>query len=298
MTLDDFAYECAGLGTNCLDGGTTADTYDVSVITGAQGAGTVDVAFYLVTESGMTAVKAVSDSGMTRMIQTLQTIYGRAGLCLGTVTFHDVQDWAKTKYAAGVDATKTEPCDDLDQMFTLSEAGNTLNFFLVDDIVQPSGNQTFHVAGIDGSIPGPSSFGGTVKSGAVVNGASIGKGTCGSAFDFLNCGSDEVAYIAAHEGGHWMGLFHVTERFGQVFDPLSDSGRCVCTSCVTGTRLANCVETNPNSTTPTTVIGSDCNKGGQCDGSQYLMFWLIDETSVGNFSAQQGHVVRDNPVVQ
>jgi hypothetical protein len=70
---------------------------------------------------------------------------------------------------------------------------------------------------------------------------------------------------------------------------------------VTGTRLTNCEETNPNTNSPTFMVGSDCNKGPfvpQCDGSQLLMFWLIDRTSVGNVSSHQSQVMRLNPLVR
>ena len=35
-----------------------------------------------------------------------------------------------------------------------------------------------------------------------------------------------------------------------------------------------------------------------CGGGDNLMFWEIDNNSTGNLSAQQGQVVRSNPVVQ
>ena len=57
-------------------------------------------------------------------------------------------------------------------MFTLSVAGNQLNFFLTGSFVTKSQGQV-RVAGIDGTIPGPSAFGGTIHSGAVVNGADL-----------------------------------------------------------------------------------------------------------------------------
>jgi hypothetical protein len=46
------------------------------------------------------------------------------------------------------------------------------------------------------------------------------------------------------------------------------------------------------------VFGPNCSAGGSCDGSQYLMFWIIDNSSVGAFSPQQAQIVRANPVVR
>jgi hypothetical protein len=300
--VSDFAAECASFGTaGCASGGSTSSTYDVTVVTRAAPPfpGTVDVAFYLVT-TRFTAASAVSNPGMQRMLSTLRTLYTRAGLCLGTVTFYDVPSWAKSKYATGVSADLTGPCDNLDQMFTLSLPGNTLNFFLVDNITQGTGGGVGTVVGIDGTIPAPSTIGGTVHSGAVVNAANIGAGVCGTSLDFNRCGDDEVAYITAHEGGHWMGLYHTTESFGSTFDPVADTGQCICTQCAPAASQAKCAANNPTlppGQVPTQVTGPDYNKGGSCDGAQYLMFWLIDSTSVGNVSPQQGQIVRTNPVV-
>jgi len=303
VTVSDFANECATATAPlvCVSGGDTTSTYDVTVVTRpgpVPAQAPVDVGIYLVTNS-FTAATAVADPGMTRLVSTMQSIYSRAGLCLGTVTFYDVPAWAKAKFATGVSADATGPCDDLDQMFTLSVPGNALNFFFVDDITQPGTTGVGTVVGIDGTIPGPSSFGGTVHSGAVVNASNIGKGVCPAAVDFGRCGSDVTAYIAAHEGGHYMGLYHTTEAFGNFFDPIADTGKCPCNQCAPLASRPKCASNNPTlppGQVPTEVLGTDCNKGGTCDGSQYLMFWIIDDTSFGDVSPQQGQIVRANPV--
>jgi len=302
VTVSDFANECAGAVAPlvCVSGGSTTSTYDVTVVTRpgpVPAQAPVDVGIYLVTNA-FTAATAVADPGILRMISSMQSIYSRAGLCLGTVTLYDVPTWAKNRFATGVDAAATGPCDDLDQMFTLSVPGNALNFFFVDDITQPGTGGVGIVVGIDGTIPGPSSFGGTVHSGAVVNASNIGKGVCAGAADFARCGSDLTAYITAHEGGHYMGLYHTTEAFGDFFDPVADTGKCPCNQCAPVATRPACASNNPNlppGQLPTEIVGSDCNKGGVCDGSQYLMFWLVDDTSFGDFSPQEGQIVRANP---
>lgn len=312
VTVNDYANECGS--TSGCSGGDANGKYDVSVLLRpgpVPASGTVDVAFYLVSNSH-TAASAIANAKMTRMLDTLATIYGRAGLCLGKVTFYDVPAWAKTKYATGVKADKTGPCDELDQMFTLSKTGeNTLNFFLVDDIGQTGSSGGGTIVGIDGAIPGPSSVGGTVKSGAVVNVSDLAAGVCSGTINFMSCGADSVAYITAHEGGHWMGLYHTTESIGGLWDPLSDTPKCECNAtCVGSTAAAKCCDPNtgqyPDHTAcdanMTRLNGTSCNSTGTtkptCQGADLLMFWLIDSTSKGNFSAEQGKVVRSNPIVQ
>ena len=314
VTVNDYAAECAGGSASlCTGGATTANTYDVSVLLRrgpVPSTGTVDLAFYLVSSS-LTATTALTDANFKRMLDTLATIYGRAGLCLGDVTLYDVPAWAKAKYATGVDATATGACDGLDQMFTLSKPGdNTLNFFMVDDIAQAGSGSGGTIVGIDGAIPGPSSVGGTVKSGAVVNISDLSfTGLCTSAINPAKCGPDQVAYITAHEGGHWLGLYHTTESSGGAWDPLDDSPKCTCnTTCLSTTAAANCCDPATNKYpdgTPctgavTSMSGSVCNSTTKpsCQGADSLMFWVIDQTSVGIFSAQQAAVMRANPVVQ
>jgi hypothetical protein len=110
------------------------------------------------------------------MVQTLGTLFDNAGIYLGTVTFWDVPAWAQTLYANGIDADRTGPCDNLSQMSTLARDENTLNFFLVGSITASVAGGT--VVGVDGTIPGPSSIGGTIQSGAAVSAADLSSGTC------------------------------------------------------------------------------------------------------------------------
>jgi hypothetical protein len=290
FVVNDFAAECAN--TQDCTGGTSESTYDLSVLLkGApQASGTVDVAFYLVGGT-LNAGAAATNARVQRMVSTFGAIFANLGLCLGTVTFHDVPAWAKAKYATSIDADKDGPCDALSQMFTLARSSNTLNFFLVEAISSSSaGGQ---VVGIDGTIPGPSTLGGTVHSGAAVTGADLLSGTCtGTTPNFSSCGADRVAYIAAHEAGHWLGLYHTSEAGGADFDPLSDTSVCNCQVC--GKTPAKCGADQG----PTLVSAADCSTVS-CGGGDNLMFWQLDESvSKGRASAQQGRVARANAVVQ
>ena len=279
--------------------------YDVTVLTkpGPAGAsGLVDASFYLVTTSGLTASAAATDPDVQRLIQTLDTYLAGAGLGLGLLTFYDVNDAARAAYST-INVDSTGPCDELAQLLTLSQPGNGLDLFLVDQIDSASGN----VVGMDGSIPGPSSFGGTIQSGMVVSLENLGferaAGDCALAapVEIGNCGDDFVAYIAAHEAGHFMGLYHTTESNGWFVDPISDTSTCLCSACRPGGATLPCYTLSGTSPSTYEMRAQDCSASSTCGGGDNLMFWQVtgsSTTSKGLLSAQQGQVMRANPVVQ
>jgi hypothetical protein len=297
FVVNDFALEC--LNTSGCSGGSNAGHYDIQVLTKpgvAASTGTIAASLYLVGGS-LTAATAVSDPALARMVRTLGQIYAGAGLCLGSVTAFDVPGWARTKYGSGLAVDDTSPCSDLDQMFTLSAPGNQLNLFLVNDLVAThQGGAT--LVGVDGTIPGPSTTGGTIHSGAAVSSADLSTLGCGATIDFRNCGADEVAYIAAHEGGHWMGLYHTTEMTGDSFDPVGDTPTCECTKCARPADQPNCAANNPNTSSPTTMSTTSCTASSTCGGGDNLMFWILGSASKGALSSDQGQVVRANPLVR
>jgi hypothetical protein len=301
LTVNDWANECdainAGFADAGCDGGSAPGIYDVTVLTqpGAR-SGRMDVSLYLVNSGGLTAKHAVTDPSVLRMVRTMDELYAKQGVCLGTVTVHDLPEWARSKYAT-VNADELSPCDDLYQLFTLSEPVNTLHLFLVQSITsEMSGG--FSIVGLDGTVPGPSSLGGSVFSGAVVSSADLASDAgCGSTRSYLGCGPDFVGYVAAHEGGHWLGLFHTTEGDGEYFDPLRDTPTCSCEACAPSNEVAGCGGLPDGGITY--VTGSTCDSGGAtCGGADNLMFWLLDSNGAGALTPEQGQVMRTNVLVQ
>ncbi len=298
MTVNDYARECAN-DPSCTDGGSTAGTYDVTVLTkpGLPTSGALDVGLYLVaTSSAFNNTTAPASPAIQRFVQTLSSYYAQVGVCVRKVTVYDVPAWAENQYGSNVDADKTGPCSALDQMLTLSQPANALNFFLVQSITASSLGAGQQVVGIDGTIPGPATIGGTIHSGAAVSLADLGSVGCTGSVDMTSCGPDRVAYIAAHEGGHFMGLFHTSESSGEFFDPLTDTGTCRCETCAPATKVGSCTRDG----TGTQVLPQNCRRtDGTCGGGDDLMFWLFDSSSApGKLSPQQGQVMRLNPVVQ
>src|SRR5262249_15435571 len=158
-------------------------------------------------------------------------------------TFYDLSAADKTRFGTSINADKHGPCDELDQMFTISgdHPGNTINLFLVHSLTtsQSGGGQ---VVGVDGTIPGPATLSGTVPSGAAVSLADLfcRPGGCIGAPNIGNCGADQVAFIAGHETGHFLGLYHPTEIQGLLYDGLTDTAKCPCALCAGASDKPRC----------------------------------------------------------
>ena len=225
------------------------------------------------------------------MRETLATYLARAGITLGAVTFVDADADVKARYASGVDVDDLTPCGEVATVLRLAAPGNAMSLFLVNSLTSSQGGYT--VVGQDGTIPGPASVGGTVASGALVSIANLTftstPTSCQGAIDLKACGADLTAYIGAHETGHYLGLYHVTEGSGTLFDPVKDTPICELSVCAPG---------------QADVVNSECTKqlvdpASTCGGGDNLMFWLVDQVlSTGTISAQQASIARANPAVR
>jgi hypothetical protein len=306
LTVSDLLHECAALNCGDPGSGSTADHYDVTVLTRAGGIpqrGALDVAIYLVGGT-VTAAQAKDDPNMRRMLQRVADDFARGGICVQSVTYYDVPAWARTRWAVvqvspGIAA---EPCSEYRQLFTLARPGNVASLFFVDQLTEPNAPPGTRLIGYDGAIPGVSTFGGTIAGGAIVSSGDLSSATgCGSGFN-LGCGPDVVGETVAHEVGHALGLFHPTESqgaSGEDFDPLTDTPQCLCSLCVAASDRASCADQQPPPGQPTVVDGSVCTQGTQsCGGGDYLMFWQLTDLSRGNVSPQEGEVMRMNPLVR
>jgi hypothetical protein len=294
--VNDWNAECSAIAgcTPAMTGG----TYDVTVVARPGpyvSTGTLDMAIYLPFPGvgNPTAAEAIADPNYQRFVRSIGLLLGRAGICLGTVTFYNLPSWAQTTMVA---IDQEPPCSDLAELFALaSPSVNGVHLFMVDAF-NVSG-----VIGIDGSIPGPSGMPGAVTSGAAMIMGNIGTVSGGAdcttgPFSLANCGSDYSAYVAAHEMGHWLGLYHPTEAYGDQFDPIADTATCSCQDCASPPERGYCgSQYSPTRMNPAWCLSS----GATCGGGENLMFWVVDKyVSVGKLSSQQSLVMRVNPAVQ
>jgi hypothetical protein len=316
FVVNDFARECLTT-PGCTDGASDTNSYDMSVLLRPLPPGfpaaaqNLDVSFYIVADMNtlagqpFTAANAATDPSVQQMVRTYKGLIGNnsSGITVRNVNFFDVTAADRARFGTNISANDTGPCDELNQMFLLSGAhpGNTVNIFLAQSLrFSAQGGGT--IVGIDGTIPGPSSLNGTVHSGAVVSAADLfaANQTCApGGFNIAACGPDRVAYIAAHETGHFLGLFHTTEQNGSDFDPLSDTGKCPCVPCAGATSQPNCSD-NPGPNAPF-LAADQCfqtGTGAVCTGGDNLMFWQLEPgVSRGSISRQQAQVMKLNPAV-
>jgi hypothetical protein len=319
LVVSDYAHQCslpeldavcgagAGLSPDPDLGAFRAGRYDLTVLVepgppAAPGA-RVDVAFYLqrcagaeVDEGGacatpLTAATAPADPDVQRMVLTFGQLLANGGVALGEVLYRDLPDAAQARWARGLDLD-ANACDaQLGQLLALSEPGDRMNLFLLPAIVASLDGETDTV-GIDGTIPGPAGLGGTVQSGAVVSGADLrarrAPDSCAGGFS-ASCGADFTAYIAAHETGHFLGLYHTTEATGATFDPVADTPICECAAC----------GGDACGTPDATVSTQDCRGPlATCGGGENLMFWVFGQGSLGTLTPQQGAILRASPLVR
>jgi hypothetical protein len=318
LVVSDFAFECSSQGASC-QGGARTGRYDVTVITkGASGGGipamgALAVAVHFATTATsdpqrplpLAGASLESDADVHRLGTTLATLFATAGVT-ANVSFDLLDTSVRSAFATGINVDVAGPCSPLAQLFQSlpQTAPAALNVFLVSELHGGATGGNI-VVGIDGTIPGPAGIPGTVASGAAVGTTDLRAGSCaGSAPDFAACGDDRTAYIIGHEIGHFLGLYHTSEAEGTLFDPLRDTPQCRCSQCApTAERSAgHCADAANAPTTPYQVNVADCTgatPSGCAGGGDNLMFWLFSPSrSKGTLTAEQGQVIRANPLVQ
>lgn len=219
------------------------------------------VAFYFVGgPGGLTAATAPNHAGFQQAVGEMRAIYASLGMVMGTPTYEDVANPGALSVIDTVDG----PSSELSQLFRRGGRDDTLQFYFVDEIL--GGEEGYVILGIAGGIPGPPGIAGGPHSGVAV--------TISGVLDRPTL----LGQVMAHEGGHYLGLFHTSEATGTTHDPLPDTVQC------SSSRDSNW----DGYVSPEECAGS---------GADNFMFWAASGTARGT-SAEQGRVVRRNPLTR
>lgn len=219
----------------------------------------MDVVFNFVgAPEGLNASAARTDADFQTAVGVLEDLYDKLGIDVGDKIYQDLANADALRTIDSIDG----PGNELSQLFARStDQGQGLTFFFVQEIV--GGDEGYIILGIAGGIPGPPAIHGTPHSGVAL-----------TLMDFRDS-PRVLGQTMAHEGGHYLGLFHTTESGGTSHDPLPDTAQC--------------------------KAGDDDNFDGylsteECagKGSDNFMFWLAGP-SASQVSAEQGRVLRRNP---
>jgi hypothetical protein len=182
----------------------------------------IDMNIYLVGVPGLSAESAPSDPDIQAMLDTFDEIYASTGVQLGEVRYFDITGEDQERF----EVLRSE--GDLDRLLSLSalpgddlDDALSVNIFFVRSLAVGGG-----AIGISLGLPGPAGLHGTGASGVIFTseflGQSLGDRFSGETVD----GSEYTGIVFAHEVGHYLGLFHTTEQYGQGFDPIDDTARC------------------------------------------------------------------------
>lgn len=167
---------------------------------GVLNAGRLDLNVHIVPGiSGLSAASAPTNSRMQGGLGRMRAILSTVGITIGTIRYVDVNQPALT-----VIDTTDGPDSELSTLFRTSGTtlgGDALDVFIVRSI--SAGGGGFRALGIAGGIPGPANLHGSRHSGVVSSWAGLGTGSTGDRV---------LGQILAHEIGHYLGLFHVTEQ--------------------------------------------------------------------------------------
>ncbi|MEY3013572.1 MAG: hypothetical protein RIT45_2307 [Pseudomonadota bacterium] len=179
-------------------------------------AGVLDVNLWYTGADELTAEKGPTDPRIAKWLARLKTIYAQIGVEIGEVRHFPI---SADYEVAEVTAVDGGAFDEIGAATAGAPAG--LNFVFVREITSPFGGFGA-VLGVSGGIPGPVGVQGRPRNAVVVSTSDVPGGFGAPAKEH------DVGATMAHEGGHYLGLFHTSENdwggFGpKLHDPLPDT---------------------------------------------------------------------------
>jgi hypothetical protein len=238
--------------------------------------GLIDLNLYFVGLANLNATSAaVSDSMFqTSIFNKVKAVWAQQGIAVGTVNYIDANSSDAATYK---DLKDTDLGALMQTTANYNGSDKALNDFFVHTISGGS-LEGYIILGESAGIPGVP-IKGTSGSGMAVTTADFpaAGATCDAK---CQSGLQDIADTWAHEGGHWLGLFHPTESGGTSFDPLPDTPQC---------------DKSRDANADGKMEPSEC----QGFGAENEMFWTSVETIAhSQLTPNQGFVLLRNPAVR
>ena len=226
--------------------------------------GRFPLTFWFANNPYFDAATARNDPGFQQAVEQMKQIYASAGIEIAPIEYRDA----------------AEPAASLHSVFTY---GDTPLATVLAELIGDAPPQGFHMVlndqalasgggalyGISGGLPGPVGVNQAPTLGVLV----------GMDLHVLESGALNVSELGStmgHELGHYLGLFHISERDGLAHDPLDDTPQCLDAD---GDGL---------------VSGAECSP----DGGSNMMYWTTDLDFTHNqLSPAQKWVLMRNPGV-
>ena len=217
-------------------------------------------------------VSAQAEPILNEVLARFQASMGLMNITVGAVeVIYLTSDEARKHIHVNMDTdfdNNGQP-DDMDALFMMSanyKKGH-INIFFVDSF----GFQG--ILGIAGGAPGPQLVQGSANSGVAIN-------TFGGFTSLQGKNINTVANTMAHEVGHYLGLLHTSERYGDTFDPIADTPEC---------------DVNVRDKDNDGMVSAD--ECSALDGPN-IMFWSSASFSQEEVSGTQKYVVSLNPAIK
>lgn len=220
---------------------------------------------------GMGDLSSVDEAALETIMDEAERLMAAAGAQIGGTKRHFITGEAGERLTyidLDSDSNYNGQPDGMDELFRLSASADNdyVNIFFVRYIGQG-------VIGYSGGIPGPPLIQGTAHSGVIVS-------TLGGFSNMTRADLKMQGATIAHEVGHYLGLFHTTERSGAEFDPISDTPACA---------RSEYDKNGDGRVSPLECRGVD---------GPNLMFWAAASYPQETLTETQGRVLRLSPAVK